>query len=85
MSQYRKIWRWGVRMFVLLETETEMILAARLSLVPIGVEARREPGGWAVFWVELPAGFDRPEARIDAHEADSSLLGVPEDGADRAL
>jgi len=85
VSEYRKVWRWGVRMFVLRETETEMVLAARLGLVPIGVEARRGPGGWAVFWVELPAGFDRPEARNDAHEANSALVEMPEHGADRAL
>ncbi len=86
MSEYRKVWRWGVRMFVVRESDTEMMLAARLSLVPIGVEARRVGGGWAVFWVELPAGFHRPEARVDALEGDRRLeVAEPETGADRAL
>jgi hypothetical protein len=57
---YRKIEIWGIRFFVVMETEFEMLVAARMSLIPLGVEARRAGNGWGVVWVELPAGFHRP-------------------------
>jgi hypothetical protein len=61
VSSYRKIEIWGVRFFVIKETEFEILVAARMSLIPIGVVAGRAGNGWGVLWLELPAGFHRPE------------------------
>jgi hypothetical protein len=58
---YRKIELWGVRFFVVRETEHEMLVAARMSLIPFGVEARKAGAGWGVLWLELPSGFHRPD------------------------
>jgi hypothetical protein len=74
---YRKIEIWGVRFFVIKETEFEMLVAARMSLIPAGVVAGRAGNGWGVLWLELPAGFHRPE-QPDG-ESGSELSGMPTD------
>jgi hypothetical protein len=77
----RKLNPWGPVMHVAqgegiyLETEFEMIVAVRLSQVPIGVEVLDVRGAWTWLWLELPAGFHRPDQpslslRVDADEPD---------------
>jgi hypothetical protein len=61
MSDYRKIWIWDIRFYIVRETELEMLVAARMSLIPVGVVARMASNGWGVLWIELPAGFHRQE------------------------
>jgi hypothetical protein len=61
VSNYRKIQIWGIRFFVIKETELAMLVAARMSLIPVGVEAHQAGNGWGVVWLELPASFAQPE------------------------
>jgi hypothetical protein len=80
-SAYRKIQIWGVRFYVVKETEHEMLVAARMSLIPVGVVAGRAGNGWGVLWLELPAGFHRQEH--DGREIGSeTVVGIAteEDG-----
>jgi hypothetical protein len=83
VSNYRKIEIWGVRAFIVKETEFEMLVAARMSLIPIGVEAWRAGNGWGMVWLELPAGFHRQDQPLDpAPEIGSLPEGIDpeEDG-----
>lgn len=75
MSNYRKIEIWGVWFFVIKETDLAILVAARMSLIPIGVEARRAGNGWGVVWLELPASFDQAEHPNDGYEPDIGSLG----------
>jgi hypothetical protein len=61
-----------------------MLVAARMSLIPVGVEARRAGNGWGVVWVELPAGFHREwvpgnVTTFPAQEIGSDPEGMPPD------
>jgi hypothetical protein len=80
MSDYRKIWIWGIRFYIVRETEHEMLVAARMSLIPIGVVAGRAGNGWGVLWLELPAGLERHEQpEVSDQESGSELPGMPPD------
>ena len=76
MSDYRKIQIWGVRFFVVKETDLAMLVAARMSLIPVGIEAWRSGSGWGLVWIELPASFDQPQASLDPGPEIGSLPAV---------
>jgi hypothetical protein len=56
MSEYRKVVLWGVRFYVIRETELEMHVSARLSLIPIGVPV---PAGASSGWSCRPGSTGR--------------------------
>lgn len=62
MTGRRKLNHWDTTLTIMREAEFEMIVAVRLSLVPIGVEILHAGDGWAFVWMELPSGFSRPDA-----------------------
>jgi hypothetical protein len=79
VSDYRKIFIWGVRFYIVRETEFEMLVAARMSLIPVGVVVGRAGNGWGVLWLELPAGFHRQEQPEDHLNGSLQAEGMPPD------
>ena len=59
MSNYRKIEIWGVRFFIIKETEFEILVAARMSLIPIGVERHR-----TIAWAMADDAVSPPVMRV---------------------
>jgi hypothetical protein len=86
----RRINPWGPAMHVMRDwadergVVLEMVVAVRISLVPIGVDIVHIGGGWAFVWMELPAGFHRTEATHGGEVVDPAAFEGLDEGEDVA-